>query len=399
MIKNYMTSDDLIRSVKLRAFLPTNQATFTDEDLLMFANEEMSIGLVPSIMRLHEDYFLYVQETTIGSSLSYGCTFQDSGNLVVLADHGFGGGEVVIFSSVVDTTGITANTGYYVVNPTLNTFQLATILGGTPINLVNNGTGVIFITRSNSRFQIPYRAVGSKLRDVSLKDDTGNFFEMTRINIGEIPFYNGGAHGVRPYAFYIENNSVVLAPERVSFVYGAVIRMTYYMRPNNLVLLNQVASITNIDRTTGQITVSNLPSDFAIDHVYDLVSVRSPNKTLAFDIGAISIDPISKIFTFDSGDIPTFLNVGDHICLAGTSAIPQIPSDLHVILAQRVAARCLEALGDTEGLQNANAKLAEMTTLSEYLIDNRVEDAPQKVTNRHASIRSGLSRRSRFRRF
>lgn len=399
MIKNYMTSDDLIRSVKLRAFLPTNQSTFTNEDFLMFANEEMSIGLVPSIMRLHEDYFLYVDEVTIGDSQSYGVVFQDAGDMVIISDHGFGGGEIVTFTTIFDTTGISVNTAYYVINPTLNTFQLATILGGSPINLITNGTGTIYIKRSNSRFPIPYRAVGSKLRDVSLKDDTGNFFEMTRINIGEIPFYNGGAHGVRPYAFYIENNCVVLAPERVSFVYGAKIRMTYYMRPNSLVLLNQVATITNINNATGEITVSNLPENFNITEVYDIVSVRSPNKTLAFDIGITSVNSTSKTLTFNTGDIPKFLNIGDHICLAGTSAIPQVPSDLHAILAQRVAARCLEALGDTEGLQSANAKLAEMTTLSEYLIDNRVEDAPQKINNRHASIRSGLSRRSRFRRF
>lgn len=321
MIKNYMTSDDLIRSVKLRAFLPTNQSTFTDEDFLMFANEEMSVGLVPSIMRLHEDYFLYIQEITIQPNMS--------------------------------------------------------------------------------RFQIPYRAIGSKLRDVSLKDETGNFFEMTRINVGEIPFYNGGAHGVRPYAFYLENNQVVLAPERVSFVYGAKIRLTYYMRPNSLVKLDQVAVISSINTTTGEITLSNIPSTFAVDHDYDIVSVRSPNKTLAFDVQATSIvnSGSTMVMTFDPALLPPMLAEGDHICLAGTTAIPQIPSDLHVILAQRVAARCLEAMGDSEGLQNANAKLAEMTTLSEYLIDNRVEDAPQKINNRHATIRSGLSRRSRFRRF
>lgn len=317
--KNYMTSDDLIRSIKLRAFLPTSQSTFTDEDFLRFADEEMSIGLVPTVMRLHEDYFLYVEETTIQPNLS--------------------------------------------------------------------------------RFTIPYRAVGSKLREVSLKDETGNFFEMTRIGIGELPYYNGGAHGVRPYAFYVQNNEIVLAPERVSFVYGAKIRMTYYMRPNKLVKLDQVAEISSIDRTTGEIQVSNLPTNFAVDHLFDLITVKSPNKTLAFDIAPISVNSTSKIITFNPDDIPSTLAVGDHICDAGTCAIPQVPSDLHVILAHRVAIRCLEAMGDTEALQNANAKLAEMSTLSEYLIDDRVEDAPRKVNNRHATIRSGLSRRSRFRRF
>ena len=91
------------------------------------------------------------------------------------------------------------------------------------------------------------------------------------------------------------------------------------------------------------------------------------------------------------------LSIGDHIAISTESAIPQIPDDLHPVLAHRVAARILEALGDTEGLQNANTKLAELEQQTTTLIDNRVEDSPKKVVNRHSNLRAGLN--SRYRRY
>ena len=46
--RSYMNSADLIASIKRRTFMPLNQNAFTEEDLLAFADEEMSIGLVPT---------------------------------------------------------------------------------------------------------------------------------------------------------------------------------------------------------------------------------------------------------------------------------------------------------------------------------------------------------------
>jgi hypothetical protein len=65
------------------------------------------------------------------------------------------------------------------------------------------------------------------------------------------------------------------------------------------------------------------------------------------------------------------------------------------MLAQRIACRCLEALGDTAGLQIANTKLAEMELKGMSLIDSRVEGAPMKVNNRHSFLRQS---RRQFRR-
>lgn len=70
-------------------------------------------------------------------------TFQDIGNTVTMASHGFLAGKEVQLASIVSTTGIVINTTYYVITPIANTFQLSLTLGGAAINLVTDGTGTL----------------------------------------------------------------------------------------------------------------------------------------------------------------------------------------------------------------------------------------------------------------
>jgi hypothetical protein len=85
--------------------------------------------------------------------------------------------------------------------------------------------------------------------------------------------------------------------------------------------------------------------------------------------------------------IPKKLGVDDIIALPEETSIPQIPIELHSMLAQRVAMRCLESLGDVPGLQAAAAKLADMEAKTGSLIDNRVESSPMKIVPRHTPIK------------
>lgn len=54
MVKPYYTSNTLIESVKRRMAFPIAQVTFSNEDILALANEELFLAQVPSIMQFHE---------------------------------------------------------------------------------------------------------------------------------------------------------------------------------------------------------------------------------------------------------------------------------------------------------------------------------------------------------
>ena len=47
-------------------------------------------------------------------------------------------------------------------------------------------------------------------------------------------------------------------------------------------------------------------------------------------------------------------------------------------------------MGDQAGLQLALVKLAKMGEATGVLIDNRVEDSPQKIVNRHSLVRTSV---------
>ena len=86
---------------------------------------------------------MYVTGT--GTSLTTGraVTFTDAGDLVNLAAHGLSNNDIVAFSVITTTTGITRYTSYYVVNATTDTFQVSDTLGGPAKALTTDGTGTV----------------------------------------------------------------------------------------------------------------------------------------------------------------------------------------------------------------------------------------------------------------
>ncbi len=303
----YYTSELLIESVKRRITIPTNQNTFTDRDILRFADEELGLSVVPAIMTLHEDYLLFSEDTA----------------------------------------------------------------------LVSN----------QSEYVIPYRAVGNKLYDLQYVDASGNISTMSRTTAADEPSYRGPYTTNNVYSYYVKNNRVVLMSTQGENPTGSL-RFVYYIRPSSLVPTREVGVISNINRDTGEVTVTALPASFSTSTRLDLYKQKSPHTILSIDLLASSVNPSSKTLTFSTDDIPGEL--GDQIALAQECAIPQIPSDLHVFLAQKTAERILEAQGDTEGLKIAMAKSAEMEIRAGTLIDNRVEESPVKLINRSSILRSGV---------
>lgn len=310
----YYTSEQLIESVKRRINVPTNQNTFSNADILAFADEELGLGLVPAIMSLHEDYLLFSDD----------------------------------------------------------------------VPLVMN----------QSEYEIPYRAVGNKLYDLQYVDNNNNVLLMSRTTLADQANYNGYYTINRSYAYYVKNSRVGLLPPNANngLVTGSL-RFIYFIRPSSLVMTNAIGVITGIDRTTGDVTVSNLPSTFNLASLYDFYKVKSPHNIYSIDNIAIGVNPTTNTITFSPDDIPTALEIGDHVALAQQCAIPQIPSDLHVYLAQKTGERILESQGDMEGLKLAQAKSAEMEVRAGTIIDNRVDESPIKLTNRQGILKSGLFRR------
>lgn len=77
------TTVDLLDSIKRRAVAPANQRTFEPVELLAIADEETRGVVVPSLVRLREDYFVnYIDIPLVGSQAEYFIPSRSSGMTV-----------------------------------------------------------------------------------------------------------------------------------------------------------------------------------------------------------------------------------------------------------------------------------------------------------------------------
>lgn len=74
-------------------------------------------------------------------------------DVITAATHGLSAGQILLLDSTTTLPGgLSPNTIYYVINPTTNTFQLATSAGGSAVNITDTGTG----THSyHTQFKVP----------------------------------------------------------------------------------------------------------------------------------------------------------------------------------------------------------------------------------------------------
>jgi len=246
-------------------------------------------------------------------------------------------------------------------------------------------------TDSEQRYQIPSRAVGNKLRDAALvtidqafPNRPIRYYELSRVSLEELSDFNDDYVADYTNSFYIEDNDLVLLDQQ-PFSSGTL-RMFFYLKPGTLVDDAEAGVISGIDTTTGVITLTEFPSNFSTLPMMDFVQSKSPNNVYAFDKQPLSVDTATRTVTFDPEDLPSELSVGDYLNIAGETIVPQLPTELHAVLAQRVAVAALHALGDTEGAQMAETRLQMMERATNDLIDNRVEGAPQKIRNRNNTL-------------
>lgn len=123
-----------------------------------------------------------------GNGVSNGVpvTFQDAGDTVTRAGHGFDNGTIVTFTALTSTTGIVVYTPYYIINATANTFQVSATSGGAAIPLTTDGTGTIFCpayitaitTNTSFQMSVPASATASvtltfRIFDVHLANAKG----------------------------------------------------------------------------------------------------------------------------------------------------------------------------------------------------------------------------------
>ena len=229
-----------------------------------------------------------------------------------------------------------------------------------------------------TEYRIPPRAIGTALRSVWVIDSQSQLVRFPRISREDLEGANRG--------FYIDANVLSLVvddPAQVTTI-GPTMRMTYHQRPGTLVATSAVGTIATVTPATNTVTITAAPGTFNSSATYDLIRGRPGFEPLAIDR---SCTVAGTTLTFSSA-LPSELQAGDVVSLAGESNIPQIPPEMHPLLSRRVALRCLEAMGDGENLQACASILARMESDAVKLITPRVAGNVERIVNRSSLFRS-----------
>lgn len=227
------------------------------------------------------------------------------------------------------------------------------------------------LSPSMTTVQIPTRAVGGKLLDVQLVT-SNQIIQLPRLLETDRSSTNPNTFG-----FFVQGNTIQLSFTPDS---SMTLNLVHYRRPNQLVATSACGQITAI--STNTVTVSALPSTMVIGVTCDLVQANPGFDCTTIDQAITNVSGTTLTFA----SLPSNLSIGDWVCLSQQSPVPQIPQELHAVLAQMVVVKCLEALGDRDGMQIAEAKLEKMKASTLKMISPRIDDSPKKITNRNGLL-------------
>lgn len=419
-VKPWMTSNNLIKSVKRRILFPTNQATFNDDEILKFANEELMNSQVPSILQFHEEYFVQKLVVPLESNQSrYPIPNRAIGMKLRDLFHQDSNGNLFEMSQITSEA-----KAVYQINLGSNmTYQKYYVEGNEIVVVPNVGSAptgslVFFIYLRPNQLVKDERAAIIKSFNKKVTIDNAQIVAGDTFKFNSTTF-TAVAGAPSSLEFQIGGTSIITASNLMSAINASgVTSATTDTPPTSTIVINY----TNLKTTTMstnnpaaiQITTqqgvefNSLESSyfnpftqitedlFLSGSVIDILQTNPGHRTYNYDITIQNIDGNSAYF--NPSDISLETKVGDYICLQHECIIPQIPPDLHNLLAERTSSRILSAIGDRDGLQVSAAKIAEMEKNQGSLIDNRVDGSIQKISARHSILRhqSYAVRRRRF---
>lgn len=220
--------------------------------------------------------------------------------------------------------------------------------------------------------EIPADAVGMKIRDILWVDpSTGALSDIPRLTLEQL---SGMSYDfINVSGFTLQGNKILLYPGTNQST--GMVRMYYIRRPLQLCSTSNAGQVITINTMTNELTLSFVPNSWAVGDEVSIVGSAQPFATRvnALEVTAIS-SPTITVTSVEG------VEVGDWVALTGFSPIPQIPIEAHKVLAQAACVKCLEAMGDREGMQVAEAKLQQNTEAMLKMINPRVDGSVKKVT-------------------
>lgn len=226
-------------------------------------------------------------------------------------------------------------------------------------------TSTTTVVSGTAQYRMPSRAVGGALRDVNFTPSgAGSVPQRLReLSSDEVEIIGNSNNQGTPSAYYVRNYYVVLVPQPNL---AGTLTMPFYARPNRLVLAGlagvsgarAVACFTaSYNTVTGslQLTVDGDPpavvnGGIAGSQALDIVRAGPGFETLTTTTQSnttiVEASPNVWLYTITGFTANPGVEGGDYICVPGEAPVPQVPVELHGLLAARTAKRLVASTGD-----------------------------------------------------
>lgn len=288
----------------------------------------------------------------------------------------------------------------------------------TQVNLATSSGTSAF---PNSIIPLPKRAYGRVLREVKYFDESQNLYNIPYVPLEDEDQFNASvSYSATPIAYYFIGDAIKLIGPDVDRLASGKIILHYVIEPNTLENANTLyAPIYSMDYIGSEIRfivqTESLPEIQAYcpngqTKLFDLYrkssgAIIAADLQLTREVSAsfdfykttqMSTDNILDIQNFQDGGFPVQTAYDKDLLLipSGRTQYSTVPYELDNLLAQKVAGRVLEIIGDTEGLQINEARVKEIFMQVTSALGNRSRGESRKVVNRRSVLRD-LKRQSR----
>lgn len=388
----FYTSNTLIEAVKRNISFPIAQVTFNEEDILRFADEEMFLEQVPSILQYHEEYFVFHEDVPLVANQSkYPIPKRAIGMKIRDLFYKDISGQLQEMSrinpddkSYMQTKGDSFPTPiyYYMEN---NSIVISPTVGPTPVGSLS----FTYYLRPNSLVQ-DARAIVCRSFSKAVTITNSTLLSGDKIKLGAITAVAGTD-------FVIGVNDTTTANNFSAYIGGLVNTQFTSSVSGNIVTIFYTERGTEFSTTkstafaiqqTITLNTTNVPTDIVAGSLVDILQTDGGHSTLAIDVKLIPNSVSLTSLTFTDEQLPKDFIVGDYVCARYECIIPQIPTDLHMLLGERTAVRILQSLGDKDSAKLGTEKIDRLEAKQSAIIDNRSEGAPLKVVNRTGLLHS-----------
>lgn len=399
----WKTSTDIIEAVKRMISFPIAQNTFSEEDILRFANEEIAVAQVPSILQYNEEYFVVTKRVPLVAD-KFRYEIPDRAIGLKLRDLFY----VDSNGSISEMTRVsTDDRGFFQRSSGSSQNIHKFYIEGNDIVLTSTVSGSVsgfldfaFYLRPNQLVLNERAAIISSFNK-KITVDNSSLVAGDTLTLADTVF-TAVASSPTGTQFLIGATSIDTATNLVTTINATDVATAHNGTPVSAIVTVQFDTLTTSQDvqssnstalslssdTTQIIEFDSIPAHIVAGSYVDFLQTKPGHKIREMDVKIPANGVTGDEISFTLSTVPEDLLIDDYVCIVNECIIPQIPTDIHTTLCERTSARILASMGDKEGLGVSNTKIQESETRQGTMLDNRVEGAPQKVLARHSLLRS-----------